>query len=128
MNALFLLSLIVEAVFGIGFILVPGELLGPMGVTLNATAASFARLFGSAIISFPILLFYARRSDRIEFRKTAVKCLFVYYLISTILLLMVQLSGQMNALGWSVVILHGAFTLGFGYFLKYHWPEPAIPT
>jgi len=27
-----------------------------MGITLNETAASFARLFGSAMISFPVLL------------------------------------------------------------------------
>lgn len=118
MNTLFLFSFILEAIFGIGFILVPAQVMGPMGVTLNETATSFARLFGSALISFPVLLFFARRSDKIEFKKVAVKTLFVYYLISTILLLMIQLTGQMNALGWSVVILHGGFTFWFGYYLK----------
>jgi len=117
MNILFLVALIVEAIFGIGFVLTPGALLGPMGVTLNEIATTFARLFGSAIISFPILLWFARKSDKAEFRKGVVKSLFVYYLVSTILLLITELRGQMNTMGWSVVILHVVLTVWFGYFL-----------
>ncbi|MCX6565596.1 MAG: hypothetical protein NTW38_04115 [Candidatus Aminicenantes bacterium] len=117
MNALFLVSMVVEAVFGIGFIFAPDRLLGPMGVTLNEAATTFARLFGSAIISFPVLLFFARISENSEFRKGVVKSMFIYYIASDILLLLTQLQGQMNALGWSVVVLHLLFTLWFGYFL-----------
>lgn len=117
MNTLFLVSMIVEAIFGIGFILAPGALLGPMGVTLNETATTFARLFGSAIISFPVLLWFVRKSDKAEFRMGVVYTMFVYYIVSTILLLMTELSGQMNAMGWSVVILHGVLTIWFGYYL-----------
>lgn len=47
MNKLFKVTLIVEAIFGIGFVIVPGAMLGPFGVTLNAIATSFVRLFGS---------------------------------------------------------------------------------
>ena len=117
MNTLFLVSMIVEVIFGVGFVLAPGALLGPMGVTLNEIATTFARLFGSAIISFPVLLWFARKSDKAEFRKGVVNSLFVYYLVSTVLLLLTQLSGQMNAMGWSVVVLHLVLTLWFGYFL-----------
>jgi len=117
MNTLFLFSMVVEAIFGIGFIFAPDRLLGPMGVTLNEAATTFARLFGSAIISFPVLLYYARKSDKSEFRKGVVKCMFIYYIASTILLLITQLNGQMNAVGWSVVGLHLLFTLWFGRFL-----------
>ncbi|HPI72404.1 MAG TPA: hypothetical protein PK843_03660 [bacterium] len=52
------------------------------------------------------------------------KRLFVHYLINLILLLIMQLSGQMNALRWSVVIPHGAFTLAFGCFLKQNRSGP----
>ena len=117
MNTLFLIALIVESIFGIGFILAPGALLNPMGVILNESATTFANLFGSAIISFPVLLFFAMKSDKIEFKKGVVKSMFVYYLISGILLLITQLNGQMNSMGWSVVILHLIFLIWFGYFL-----------
>jgi hypothetical protein len=117
MNTLFLVYLIVEAIFGIGFIFVPALLMGPMGVTLDETSTTFARLFGSAIISIPVLLFFARKSDNTAFKKGVVYCIFVYLLASTIILLITQLNGQMNAMGWSVVILHLVFTIWFGYFL-----------
>jgi len=117
MNTLFISTLVVEAIFGIGFILTPDLLLGPMGVTLNETASTFARLFGSAISSFPFLLFFACKSDKSEFRQGVVNSLFIYYLVSTILLLITQLNGQMNPMGWSIVGLHMLFTLWFGYFL-----------
>jgi len=118
MNTLFLVSMIFELIFGIGFILVPAKLLGPMGVILNETAATFARLFGTAIISFPVLLFFARTSEKIEFKKGVVRSMFVYYLLSSIVLLQTQLAGKMNAMGWSVVVLHLVFTLWFGFYLR----------
>ena len=117
MNTLFLIALIVESIFGLGFIFAPGALLNPMGVILNETATTFANLFGSALISFPILLFFAIKSDKTEFKRGVVKSMFVYYLISGILLLITQLNGQMNSLGWSVVVLHLIFIIWFGYFL-----------
>lgn len=87
MNALFIVYLIVEAIFGIGFLFVPGLMMGPMGVTLDETSATFARLFGSLIISIPVLLFFVRKSDSPEFRRGVVYSVFTYLLLSTIILL-----------------------------------------
>jgi hypothetical protein len=117
MNTLFLISMIFETIFGIGFILVPNLLLGPMGVTLDEAATTFARLFGSAIISFPFILYFARKSTNFEFKKSVINSMFVYYIVSTILLIITQLNGQMNSMGWSIVVLHIIFTVWFGRFL-----------
>ena len=117
MNALFLVYLIVEVIFGIGFLFVPGLMMGPMGVTLDETSTTFARLFGSLIISIPVLLFFARKSASSEFKRGVVYCIFTYLLVSTIILLITQLKGLMNPMGWSIVILHFVFMLWFGYYL-----------
>jgi hypothetical protein len=117
MNALFLVYLIVEAIFGIGFLFVPGIMMGPMGVTLDVTSTTFARLFGTLIISIPVLMFFVRKSASTEFRRGVVYCVFTYLLLSTILLLVTQLKGLMNPMGWSIVILHFVFMLWFGYYL-----------
>jgi hypothetical protein len=117
MNALFLVYLIVEVIFGIGFLFVPGLMMGPMGVTLDETSTTFARLFGSLIISIPVLLFFVRKSGSTEFRRGVVYCIFTYLLLSTILLLITQLKGLMNPMGWGIVILHFVFMLWFGYYL-----------
>ncbi len=117
MNTLFLVYLIVEAIFGIGFLFVPGLLMDPMGLTLDETSTTFARMVGSLIISIPVLLFFARKSASSEFKRGAVYCIFTYLLASTIILLITQIKGLMNAMGWSVVILHLVFLLWFGYYL-----------
>ena len=117
MNALFLVYLIVEAIFGIGFLFVPGLMMDPMGVTLDETSTTFARLFGSLIISIPVLLFFARKSASSEFKRGVVYCIFTYLLVSTIILLITQLKGLMNPMGWGIVILHFVFMLWFGYYL-----------
>ncbi len=117
MNALFLVYLIVEAIFGIGFLLAPALIMGPMGVTLDETSTTFARLFGTLIISIPVLMFFVRKSASTEFRRGVVYCVFTYLLLSTILLLITQLKGLMNPMGWSIVILHFVFMLWFGYYL-----------
>ncbi|MEJ2053772.1 MAG: hypothetical protein P8X42_07620 [Calditrichaceae bacterium] len=116
MNTLFLITLIVEGIFGLGFLFIPAKMLEPYGVILNETATTFARLFGSAVLTFPILLWFARKSDHKKFRKTVVYGLFFYYFVSTIPLLMAQLNRQMNNLGWLIVCLHCILLVWFGYF------------
>ena len=117
MNALFLVYLIVEAIFGLGFLFAPDLMMGPIGVTLDETSTTFARLFGTLIISIPVLLFFVRKSASTEFRRGVVYCIFTYLLLSTILLLITQLKGLMNPMGWGIVILHFVFMLWFGYYL-----------
>jgi len=117
MNTLLLAALVAEGVVAIGFISVPGQLLGPLGVTLAPAAIPIARLFGSALLAFAVLLWSARASADPELRRVVVRALFVYFLVSTVLLLVTQLGGLMNALGWILVALHVLFTIWFGAFL-----------
>jgi hypothetical protein len=117
MNTLFLVYLIVEAIFGIGFLFIPDLVMGPMGVTLDETSTSLARMFGSLLISIPVLVFFARKSSSTEFKRGVIYCCFIYLLASTVILVITQIAGLMNAMGWSIVILHLVFMLWFGYYL-----------
>jgi hypothetical protein len=117
MNILFFVALVVEGLFGLGFIFIPGKMLEPYGVILNDTATTFARLFGSAILSFPIFLWFARKSENIDFKKAAVYTLLFYFLVSGILLVIAQVVGMMNALGWAIISLHVIFIIWFGYYM-----------
>ncbi len=116
MNTLFLVYLIVETIFGLGFLFVPGQLMGPMGVTLDETSITFARMFGSLIISIPFLVYFARKTTNREYRKGVIYCVLVYLFTSTIILLITQIKGLMNSLGWSIVFLNFAFFIWFGYY------------
>jgi hypothetical protein len=59
----------------------------------------------------------ARKSDKPEPKKGVVYSLFAYYLVSTILLVITQLAGLMNALGWGVIGIHMVLLVWFRYFL-----------
>jgi len=117
MKTLFLAFLIVESIFGIGFLFAPDLLMGPMGVTLDETSTTFARLLGTLILSIPVLLFFTRKSSGTEFKRGVIYSIFTYLLLSTILLLITQLKGLMNNMGWGIVILHLVFMIWFGYYL-----------
>jgi hypothetical protein len=117
MKTLFLVYMIVEAIFGFGFLFAPGALMAPMGVIMDETSASFARLLGTLILSIPVLLFFARKSSSSDFKRGVVYSVFIYLLLSTILLLINQLNGLMNPMGWGIVILHLTFMIWFGYYL-----------
>jgi hypothetical protein len=116
MKTLFLVYLLIEAVFGIGFLFFPSLMMDPMGITLDETSATFARMFGSLLISIPVLMFFARRSASTEFRKGVIYCVCVYLFASTIILVITQIRGLMNSLGWSMVVLHLVFLVWFGYY------------
>ena len=116
MNSLFMVSMIIEGIFAVGFIAVPGTMMGQFGVTLDVNATVFARLFGSALLGFPVILWYGRRSDKMEFKTGVARGLFIYYLGSAPILLLTQTAGLMNAMGWSVVVLHFIFLVWFGVY------------
>jgi hypothetical protein len=109
--------MMVEAIFGFGFLAAPGLLMGPLGLTLDETSTTFARMFGSLICSIPVLLFYARKSTSTEFKRAVVYSIFLYLLLSTTILLITQIKGLMNSMGWGIVFLHLWFMLWFGYYI-----------
>jgi hypothetical protein len=117
MNTLFLVTMISEAVFGLTLVLRPAAILGLLGIPTDFPLITMARLFGSALLSFPVLCWFARRSKQLEFKKGAVRSLFAYYAVSTVPFLMAQMSGQMSSLGWSVIVMHLTLLIWFGYFL-----------
>lgn len=117
MATLFLVTMIVEAIFAVGFIFIPGEMLSPYGVMVDETSAVLARLFGSALISFPVLLWFARESDSMAFKKGVIYSMFAYYLVSTVHLILTQIAGLMNVMGYAVIILHLLFLIWYAYYI-----------
>ncbi len=114
MKKLFTTTLVVEAIFGLGFLTIPGFMFGTFGVTPNEFAISLARMFGSALLGFVVLLWKGRGSDNQELKEAILASMFIYWLLSTLLLLLTQLSGIFNIMGWGVVVLHFGFLIAYG--------------
>jgi hypothetical protein len=118
MKTLFNVNIIVAILFGLGFVLLPATLLDIYGVSLSDQGITVARLFGAAILSFPVLLWYAGRSDDPRFMMGASRTVFTYWLLGTIVLVIAQLDGQLDAaFGWATIGLHGVLLLWHGYYI-----------
>ncbi|MFC1819902.1 hypothetical protein ACFLZG_02300, partial [Thermodesulfobacteriota bacterium] len=63
-----------------------------------------------------VLTWCARKAEESEGRRAIILALFISDAIGFIVALIGQLSGAVNALGWSTVIIYLLLALGFGYF------------
>ncbi len=113
--------MIVKAIVCLGFgpllLFFPAWLLNLLGTSYGPGAALTAREYGATLIGTVFLTWLARNADKSIARKAIITHLFVYDAIALVATLVIQLSGGLNALGWSIVFVYLFFTVGFGYFL-----------
>ena len=116
MRTLFTVTLIVELIFALGFIAAPGTLLGTFDVTPDPFAIALSRIFGSALLAFCTLLWYARSSRSADLHKSTIRTMFTYWLVSTIFLALAQIGGIFNTMGWGNVVLHLGFLIWYAVY------------
>jgi hypothetical protein len=107
---------VVSAVFGLGFVLMPGQLLPIYGVDPGAALRLIGQFFGAALLSLAILSWLVRNLSDSEIRRAIVLALLVGEAIGFVMALIGQLNGIFNVLGWSVVAVYLLFALGLAYF------------
>jgi len=107
---------VVSAIFGLGFVLMPGQLLPIYGVEPDAALRLIGQFFGAALLSLALLSWLVRNLSDSEARRAIVLALFVGETVGFIMALIGQLNGILNVLGWSVVVVYLVFTLGLAYF------------
>ena len=115
-NALMVVNAIVAGLFGIGFVLVPAQLLSQYGITTDAPFDLVGQLFGAALIGFAVLTWAARNATDSDAGRAILLALCVADAIGFAVALVGQLGGVVNALGWSTVAIYLVLALGFGYF------------
>ncbi len=115
--------MIIKAIVCLGFgpllLFFPGWLLNLLGTTYGpgAGATLTANAYGATLLGNMLLTWIARDAGKSIARKAIIIHLFDYDAIGLVATLIIQLSGGLNALGWSIVFVYFFFTIGFGYFL-----------
>jgi hypothetical protein len=113
--------MIIKAIICLGFgpllLFVPGWLLNLLGTSFGPGAALTAREYGAALIGNLLLTWLARNAEDSIARRAIIWNLFVYDAIALVAILIIQLSGGLNLLGWGIAAVYLFFTLGFGYLL-----------
>ena len=108
---------IIALIFGMGFILLPGQLVSFYNVQLTGAGILIAQLHGGTLFSFGLLNWFARSFSDEAVQQAILTANLVGDALGFIFSLIGQLGGvpEINALGWSTVLLYLILTSGFVY-------------
>jgi len=112
-----IIKAVVCLVFGLFLLLAPGALLNLLGATLNDGGTFTAREYGAAVIGTLLLTWFAKDVKAADARGAILLDLLVYDAIGVVITSLVVLSGVLNVLAWSIVVVYLFFTVGSGYLL-----------
>jgi hypothetical protein len=127
-RTLLVIKAVVCLVFGLFLLLAPVVLLNLLGTALNDGGTFTAREYGAALIGTLLLTWFARNVTAADARGAILLDLFIYDLIGMIVTSSVVISGVLNMLGWSIVVVYLFFTVGSGYLLLKEKPFQQIHT
>jgi hypothetical protein len=116
LSAFLTIAALLALVFGLSFLFVPGATLAPYGVTTDPAGIYMARYFGAALIQVGLMIFLARNVGDRPAQRAIVLGSCIGVLAGLGVALAAQLSGAVNALGWSTVAIYLFLVLGYGYF------------
>ena len=108
---------LISAIFGIGLLLKPFELMAMYQVNVYMGGMFMARLLGSALIALAVIFWMGRKVTDSTAANAVLWGGLIYQLLATVLSFRVMQRGWMNSRGWSVVVLDGLITVGFANFL-----------
>jgi hypothetical protein len=127
-RTLLIIKAIVCLVFGLFLLLAPAVLLNLLGAELNDGGTFTAREYGAALIGTLMLTWFAKNVKATDARGAILLDLFICDLIGMVITSYVVITGVLNVLGWSIVVVYLFFTVGSGYLLLKEKPFRQIHT
>ncbi|KPJ84898.1 MAG: hypothetical protein AMS18_16475 [Gemmatimonas sp. SG8_17] len=116
LSVFLVINSIIAAVFGLGFVLMPGQVLSFYGVAGDAPLEYTGQLFGAALVSFAVLTWCVRNVPDSEARRAILLALLVGDAVGVVVSLIAQLGGVVSAAGWSTVAIYLLLAIGLAYF------------
>jgi uncharacterized membrane protein YfcA len=118
LNIFLLISAIVAALFGLGFVLVPGFMFSIYGVASSPASLLGFRLFGSALIAIGVMTWLLKDSTDWPAIKALLLSVAIGNTIGFLLVLFATVDGTLSSMGWSAVLIYLLLLIGEGYFLS----------
>ena len=117
LKTLFVITAVISIVFGVGFYLLPAQVVSTFGVTASEAHQHMTRNFGSALVAIGAMSWAAREATDSKARRAIILALFTYFTLGSISILLFQLTGIPNINGWGTFAFHVPLALAFGYYL-----------
>jgi len=115
LSNLLVVAAVIGAVFGIAFVVASGPLLSIYGIKLDNAGTLVAQLFGGALIALAVVNWFARNVTDPEARQAVIFGNLAGDVVGFVVILLGQLAGIANAVGWSSVAIYLLLGLGFAY-------------
>ena len=120
----FTINAVVAILFGLGFVLMPAQVLSLYAIALPVEGIFVARLFGGSLLGFGIITWMLRNVAECSSEVRGVLLgLWVSELLGFAFSLYYQTQGMANSLGWSTVVIYLVLGLVFAYF---YFKKPAM--
>ena len=113
MRTLFIANVVVQVLFGLGFLFTPALILGIFGTQTDATGITLAHVAGGLILSLAIIGWLAKDVAAGPMQDAMIFGFSFAHLLAGIQTLLAILSGTFNAIAWPVVVMDAFFTVAF---------------
>jgi hypothetical protein len=117
LSTLLVITAVVALVFGILFVLVPTTVLSIYGVTQGQAEALMSQYFGTSLIFAGLVAWLMRKVTDASAQQAVVIGFLITDVLGVIISLIGTLSGTMNSVGWTVVVLYLLLTIGYASIL-----------
>ncbi len=111
-----IIATVLYGIFGLGSLLAPEQVFGPMGYTLNSAGQLLARTQATAIIGLAVMLWLVRNAENSAALRAILLGNAVYIFVEVVVLAIGTLSGIGSASAWGGVVVDGLLGVGFAYF------------
>jgi len=112
-----IIAAIIALVFGVGFLLVPAQVMAMYGTTLDVPGMFIGRYFGSALLGVGLLTWLARKAQGDnEALRAIILGNFIFTVAGTVVAVLDKFTGGGNAMVWSTVLIFFLLAIGFGYY------------
>lgn len=115
-KTLFTILSVVAVINGLGCFLAPEMMLASFGVELPPMGLVVYRFWGSTLMGLGMILWFSRGIEDLKIQKNLSVSMLVFSILSIFPAKEGQFSGA-NTIGWSMVVLFGLLSLGFGSLL-----------
>ena len=113
LKSVFMAHALTEVIFGLGFLLVPGVLLGFLGTSTDATGLALSHIAGAVILSLAIISWLARDAPAGKLRDAIVWSFVLAHGAAGTVVALAVWAGTFNWLGLPAAALDAFFVLMF---------------
>ena len=114
---LFIINLFFAVSIALLCILVPRWSIRLVGLVPDVGSVWVTRLLGGSILGYASLMWFGSKTESVKTRRAIALALFIQDSVGFVGSLVIQLSGEVNFLGWPLnVLTYGLLTIGYAYF------------